>query len=305
MKASFALHANASRLLGAALSTASICVLTLGVLTGSAHATDAKTYSHVDCFSDAAVTYTSNEITATGAGTTLIYCPIIRRNLFDNNGLADLNIRVYDPGAGSVECTVYATDSDGESFDTAIEASAGSGVDDLLDFGTALNSSGSLGSYYISCDVPQNGKIHNYTVVEEDGFDLDNIERVHSHTDCVSTSGVSYSGQNVTATGAGGATIRCSFPRIAPNGYVTHVYVKVYDPGASAVQCELFAADADGEVFDSIIDTSAGSGVDDTLDFGTDDETTFDEFDDGPLFFTCVVPQNGQIQNYYVEEFEL
>lgn len=148
-------------------SALTIAAVTFAGMTQSADADPQDfVYPHTDCRSLGTISYADADITATGAGTTTIYCSITRDFPNRTTGLADLEISVFDPGAGTIDCTVVATDLDGDSWDSAADSSSGSAVDDVLDFGAALNSSFDLGTFFITCTVPQNGQIHGYKVVE-------------------------------------------------------------------------------------------------------------------------------------------
>lgn len=138
-----------------------------------ARANDAKVHAGSFCrpwfgVYASATDYTNGYIKNNGSQSfVVVTCPILRDNTLNSNGIADVDMYVYNSSsANQVSCTVYSRDYDASTLDWATDATSGSNLQ-RLDWGSAITSSDpNFGYYYITCELYSYDAIYQYLVDE-------------------------------------------------------------------------------------------------------------------------------------------
>lgn len=109
-------------------------------LVASAAYADTKTTSGHDCVRANAV----GDYSYDGIVGTDVYCPIVRDNTGNTNGLKDLEVNV----TGGMFCTAYSDSPSGQLVSFSIKSRGGAGK---IDFGSSLGASVSGGHHFVNC----------------------------------------------------------------------------------------------------------------------------------------------------------
>jgi hypothetical protein len=89
-----------------------------------------------------------------------VVCALVRDNVGNTNGLADLEMVVTAPAAGTFDCTALSEDRNGSPILAVHRTSNGSGTQ-ILDWAGSITVSRNRGYYIVNCDVPSDGIIHS------------------------------------------------------------------------------------------------------------------------------------------------
>jgi hypothetical protein len=131
-------------------------------------ANDVKLYSGSSCHSGGGETYDNTYGSVDDSGT--FYCPIIRDNTTNTNGLADVDVYVHNAVADGVNsglsCTVLSFTNYGSLNDYNYVFAMNAG-DRTLDFNTTVSVSvNGSGSYTMICNLSDGDRLYGYRVDE-------------------------------------------------------------------------------------------------------------------------------------------
>jgi hypothetical protein len=105
------------------------------------------------------LTYGAGHVTNTSGAAAAVVCAIVRDNTSNTNGLRDAEVAVTD-ATGTMTCSAVAVDRAGNLLKSVGLTIPGTGSR-IIDFGSSLNLSVSRGHYQVTCNLPNNARIHS------------------------------------------------------------------------------------------------------------------------------------------------
>jgi hypothetical protein len=117
--------------------------------------------------------YSASEgITGTGGAQNFVTCPLIRDRVNSSTSLDSVVVEVYIPSGGSIECTLYSQDEDGNLggvVDSDYQERSTQGIGQLT-FNVA-SSSGNEGTYGLFCDLSNSVSVYHIYMNENTATD--------------------------------------------------------------------------------------------------------------------------------------